>query len=84
MNLVYALQDKASNWDSTLPIAVSAYNATVHEATEFTPNELWFSRQMRFTVGAIVPDPRDDKPETYCDYLKRKRDQLRSAYDTVR
>ena len=84
MTLVYALTSKTSEWDKALQMAVSAYNSTVHESTNYTPNELWYNRQLRFTVGTLVPEPDTDKPETYTEYVKQARNRLQMAYDVVR
>ncbi len=35
-------------WDSVLPMAVFAYNSTLHTATGFTPFSLMFGEEARF------------------------------------
>ena len=57
MTLVYALVDRHTDWDEVLPYAVSAYNSKVNDVTGCTPNFLWYGRELRFTIGSIVPDP---------------------------
>ena len=84
MNLIYALVEKHSEWDEILKFAVSAYNGTVNEVTSFTPNYLWFGRELRFTVGSIVPDPNEDKAKNYIEYVKKLKHQLQIAYDLTR
>ena len=84
MNIVYSMVEKNDEWDEVLPFAQSAYNGTVHEVTSFTPNFLWFSRELRSTVGRIVPDPELDKQTTYVDYVRKMRDRMTQAYDITR
>ena len=84
MNIVYSMVEKNDEWDEVLPFAQSAYNGTVHEVTSFTPNFLWFSRELRSTVGRIVPDPELDKQTTYVEYVRKMRDRMTQAYDITR
>ena len=78
--MIYALVEKHSEWDEILKFAVSAYNGTFNEVTSFTPNYLWFGRELRFTVGSIVPDPAEDKAKDYVEYVKKLKHQLHVAY----
>ena len=84
MNLIYALVEKHSEWDEILKFAVSAYNGTVNEVTSFTPNYLWFGRELKFTVGSTVPDPAEDKAKDYVEYVKKLKHQLHVAYELTR
>ena len=84
MNLVFALNQETEKWDEILQLAVTAYNSTIHESTGFTPNLLWFGRELRFTIGRIVPDPTDNETQTYCDYIKKLKSKIQKAFDVTR
>ena len=84
MSLVRNLLEKTQEWDEVLPKAMCAYNSTIHESTGFTPNRLWYGRELRYTVGRIVPNPEDMQDMTYCEYVKKMQDQLQIAYDVAR
>ena len=47
-------QDK---WDVYLPIVTSAYRASVHESTGFTPNQLFFGREVNLPIHFLVGLP---------------------------
>ena len=85
MNVVYALVDKThGDWDVVLKYVNAAYNGTVHDVTRSTPNFLWYGREMRFTIGSIVPDHGEEKSKDYVEYVKKMRARLQLAYDITR
>ena len=84
MNLVFALNTETSKWDEILQIAVTAYNSTIHESTGFTPNLLWFGRELRHSIGRLVPNPEQNDPQTYCDYVSKLKSRIQSAFDLTR
>ena len=84
MNIVYSLVEKNDEWDEVLPYAQSAYNGTIHEVTSFTPNYLWFGRELRSTIGRLVPAPDEGQETTYVEYVKNMRDRMNQAYDVTR
>ena len=57
---------------------------TVHEITAFTPNYLWYGRELRHTVGKLVLNPREVGDVTYPEYVKKLKDKIAFAYDKVR
>jgi len=42
------VDEKQKDWDKHVAYVMTAYNATVHSATGFTPNRLVFGREMRY------------------------------------
>ena len=84
MNLVYSIVDKkVTEWDEALPHAVSAYNASIHATTGFTPNRLTFGYEIRHSDAKIVPDPnRED--QTYSEFVIRQRELKTEAFDIAR
>ena len=83
-DIVRRLVKRTNEWDTVLGFSVCAYNATIHESTGFTPNRLWYGRELRYTFGSIVPDPQDPEERTYCDYVKGLQDKQRLAFDVAR
>ncbi|CAF5007596.1 unnamed protein product, partial [Rotaria socialis] len=49
-NLVALSNQSRSNWDNKLAATTFNYNATRHDSTGYTPFELMFARQPRFTA----------------------------------
>jgi transposase InsO family protein len=77
MQIVTNLVSKDRDWDESLGFAFSGYNATIHETTSFTPNMLWHGRELRNTVGNLVPTT--DAPATsYTDYATKLRNRIDS------
>ena len=84
MNLVFALNQETEKWDEILQLAVTAYNSTIHESTGFTPNLLWYGRELKFTIGRLVPDPVEAGEQTYCEYINKLKRKVQQAFDVAR
>ena len=84
MSIVKGLMEKHKEWDEALPFAFSAYNATIHDTTKFTPNFLWHGRELRNTVGNLVPESVDTPPESYSAYAEKIKKLIQIAYDVTR
>ena len=72
-DIVAKLTDKEefTDWDEQLPIAVSAYNATEHSTTGFTPNKLMFNRELMHNFDKMLPESANkEELETWDDYVK--------------
>ena len=52
----YTLAD-VFEWNTFIPHAIAAYNSSVHASTLFTPYELFFGRQMRLPLDAMIHKP---------------------------
>jgi hypothetical protein len=69
-------------WDILLDDVVASYNATVHATTNYTPNYLWYGRELRFTIGNVIEKPEDK--QNLCDYVLKLKQNLAKAYDIAR
>ena len=74
------------NWDVYLPIVTSAYRASVHESTGFTPNLLFFGREVNLPIHFLVGLPAQARPEfrSYTDYVQHLNDKFCQIYELVR
>ena len=81
--ILYGLEQKHKEWDEILPYAFSAYNSTIHESTKFTPNFLWHGRELRITVGNLVPMCVEEEKD-YGTYAAKVRKLIQIAYDVTR
>ena len=52
----YTTQD-VFRWNEYIPYVVSAYNASVHASTLYTPYELFYGRAMRLPIDALIHRP---------------------------
>ena len=84
VDIMKRLVKRTHDWDTVLGFSVCAYNATIHESTGFTPNRLWYGRELRYTFGSIVPDPEDPSERTYCEYIKSLQSKQQIAFDVAR
>lgn len=74
------------NWDEVLPYVVSAYRASVHEATGYTPNFLIFGRENRAPLDLVYgrPEETDAAPKPYAAYVNEWCERMEKAYTLVR
>ena len=86
INIVAMLVDKDSsdNWDEKLPIAVAAYNATEHASTGFTPNRLFFHREIAHHLDRMLPTSEQPDVDNWEDYVRTLDKSAQLAYDTAR
>ena len=85
LNMVYALVSNSSElWDVVLPYATFAYNCTIHEATGFTPNFLWYGRELRNPSGPALPDVEERVQRTYGEYALETKRFLDTAFAVAR
>ena len=69
-------------WDEYLDDVVAAYNGMKHASTGYSPNYLWFGRELRFALGSVVEQPTDK--ENLCDYVVKLKQNLHKAYQIAR
>lgn len=70
------------DWDLKLNKAVACYNATEHSVTGFTPNRLWFGREL-FRGDYVVPVEKE-KSNTPAKYLQLLQEDDRIACSIAR
>lgn len=79
--LRHYINDKQTDWDEWIPMAIFAYNTTVHSTTKFTPYELVFGIQPR------IPSAITQSPEfyyTYDNYVENLKMKLNRSYDLAK
>ena len=74
------------DWDEHVPNVMSAYRATVHESTSFTPNYLVFGRENRMPIDVVLASDSDPKPNlaSESEYAAELVDRLRTAHQQAR
>ena len=84
MKMIRAMDGVYEDWDEKLGMVVSAYNATVHATTGFTPNRLWFGREMSHSADAILPENPTKKKMTRDMYVRLLERDNHIAYEIAR
>jgi len=72
------------NWSEVLDLVVSAYNATKHESTQYTPNYLMYGRETLMPLDLIAAAPPEIEAETTDEYVQKLRQNLETAYRNIR
>ena len=72
------------NWDLCLPYIMTAYRATVHQSTSYSPNYLMLGREVRAPADLVYGLPTDYRPTSYDAYTCEVEERMRSAYAIVR
>lgn len=74
------------DWDERLPFVMSAYRATVHNSTGYSPNRLFLGRENRMPIDvAMGLDPRDNpEAESTDDFVQRQQDVAEESYRLAR
>ena len=67
MNSVLAktVSESQKDWDLRLPFVMSAYRASRHESTGYTPNFLVFGRENRAPPDIIFGSPKEEPDDSY-------------------
>ena len=83
LNMMATLQEvKKIDWKAHVSTLTHAYNAAVHDSTEFAPNYLMFGRHARLAIdaflGLLANNPIAKSKQDYSDKLK---EHLYTAYD---
>lgn len=79
--LKHYINQKHTDWDEYVPLAMFTYNTHYHKATNFTPHELLFGHK------AIIPSSLNTKPEfkyTYDDYYSNIKLKLQKSFEIAR
>ena len=77
------VQDHQRDWPQRLSYIVSAYNASVHEATGYSPNFLMFGRELNVAVDIALGNPLGP-PKSVNDYAEHLTGMMAEAYEVVR
>lgn len=66
-----------------IPLVASAYRASVHETTSFTPNRILFVRETRLPLDLVYGMPPSEKVATPIEYVTKMPDDMEEAFDIV-
>ena len=72
------------DWDTRLSFAMSAYRASRHESTGYTPNMLTLGTEVRAPADIMYGSLDEPSKETYDDYVENMRERMTSAYEETR
>ena len=85
VNMISKLsRDCPNTWDTMVSKAVSAYNASIHDRTGYTPNLMWYGRELYHNADLMMPTQPNLEPMTYDDYVQKTRESMRMAYEAAR
>ena len=74
---------KQKRWVEFLPFITAAYNGTIHDSTSFSPNFLFFGRELTSPLDIVLGLPHEE-PSSVNDYALHVRDLLAEANALVR
>ena len=80
------VNESQKDWDTRLPLVLAAYRATPHDSTGFSPNKLFFGRELRMPIDVLMDLPPEcvDRHTTPHEYLKKLQDNAADAYRLAR
>jgi len=80
------IAENQRDWDSHLPAVLSAYRASKHESTGFTPYELVTGQKPRMPIDVVLSDVSADRPkhENYTEYVEDLRERLTKSHQIAR
>jgi len=79
--------DNQRDWDENVTYALTAYRATKHSATGFSPNYLVFGRELASPFELMfhgIPENEEDPTRNHCEYVSVLMDRYRKSYAIVR
>ena len=78
------LEMRVTDWDEHIPYLTSAYRATVHPSTGFTPNFLMFGRETSGPVDLLFPVPKEGQSPSVPEYVVSMQERLVECYNPAR
>ena len=81
------LKGQQREWDKHLGCLATAYRATPHESTGFTPNMLMFGREARLPIEVILgirATSTGEEVASYGDYVNSLKERMQVAHDLAR
>lgn len=79
--LKHYINEKHTDWDEYVPLAMFTYNTHFHKSTNFKPHELLFGHKI------VIPNTLNAKPEfkyTYDDYHSNLKLKLQKSFEIAR
>ncbi len=77
------LSDEGRDWDKNLGCLAGAYRATMHESTGFTPNFLFFGREVRLPAHLSFSAP-NSLHSSYGEYVFSVKEKMERAHELAR
>jgi len=76
------VKESQRDWDEKLPVVMSAYRATPHRSTGFSPNRLFLGRETRMPIDLVMVIPPEEavSPQTTDDYVNNLQEKSDDAY----
>lgn len=84
MQMASTLAGSYLDWDLKVGTAISAYNSTIHATTGFTPNRLWFGREIIHSADAVLPENPATLRLSREQYVQRLERDNHIAYQVAR
>ena len=82
--LAKCVSETQRDWDEHIPMVLSAYRASVHESTGYSPNRLMFGRENTMPVDIIMGSVNPSSCDTYEEYVSDILQRLRDSYYQAR
>ena len=79
------VSEKQRDWDEWLPLVMTAYRASPHTATGFSPNMLTFGREVSMPIDIVLGRPEEDwEASSYESFAGNLVARLEAAFALVR
>jgi len=82
--LAESVSEHQKDWDDRLPFAMTAYRASRHESTGYSPNFLVLGREARLPLDIVYGSPDEEPTEDYDRFVERVRERTTTAFAEVR
>jgi hypothetical protein len=83
--LAKVISENQRDWCEHLPSVMTAYRASVHESTQFSPNKIMFGRENRLPADIVLGRPADEiMYGTVNEYVEQTEARQRSDFALVR
>jgi len=71
------------DWDTLLSFGMSAYRASRHESTGYTPNMLTLGTEVRAPADIVYGSLDEPSTKTYDDHVESMRERMTTAYEST-
>jgi len=80
------VKESQRDWDDRLPQVMSAYRASIHSATGYSPNRLFLGRETRMPLDLImgIPTEVEEPPQSTDAYVQKIKEKTEAAYEIAR
>ena len=83
--LAKVVRSDQRDWCDRLPGVMTAYRASVHESTRFSPNRLMFGRENRLPIDIVLGDMHEaQQEENLEEYVAEQRNRLQEDFELAR